>query len=62
MITFISFFTLTALFLSQQNTTIYKSYFDESRTSYMALFMGLFVIGLGILEEYYWRSKEILNN
>ncbi|CAK89548.1 unnamed protein product (macronuclear) [Paramecium tetraurelia] len=55
-ITFISFFTLTILFLSSQNTKLYKSYFDESNTSYMVLFMSLFVIGLGILEEYYWRN------
>ncbi|CAD8066488.1 unnamed protein product [Paramecium primaurelia] len=58
-ITFISFFTLTILFLSQQNTRIYKSYFDESNTSYMVLFMTLFVIGLGILEEYFWRNFMI---
>ncbi|CAD8095907.1 unnamed protein product [Paramecium sonneborni] len=59
LITFISFFTLTILFLSTQNTNIYKSYFDEQNTSYMVLFMVLFVIGLGILEEYFWRNFMI---
>ncbi|CAK59054.1 unnamed protein product (macronuclear) [Paramecium tetraurelia] len=59
LITFISFFTLTILFLSAQNTKLYKSYFDESNTSYMVLFMALFVVGLGILEEYFWRNFMI---
>ncbi|CAD8096350.1 unnamed protein product [Paramecium sonneborni] len=58
-ITFITFFTLTILFLSTQNTQLYKSYFDESNTSYMILFMTLFVFGIGILEEYFWRNFMI---